>query len=57
MKLNPATGLYEAVIPGNFIVPKWDLMYFLEAVDTKGNGRMYPDLEKEMPYIFAAMDR
>ena len=41
----------------NFIVPEWDLMYFVEAVDAKGNGRMYPDLEKEMPYIFAEMDR
>ncbi len=57
MRLNPVTGLYEAVIPGRFIVPQWDLMYFLEAVDTKGNGRMYPDLEAEMPYVFAGMDR
>ncbi len=57
MKLNPATGLYEGVIPGSFIIPKWDLMYFVEAVDTKGNGRMYPDLEEEMPYIFAEMNR
>ena len=57
MKFNPATGLYEAAIPGRFVVPEWDVMYFLETVDGKGNGRMYPDLETEMPYVFAEMDR
>lgn len=57
MTANPATGLYEARIPGDFIVPQWDLMYFVEAVDTKGNGRMYPDLESDMPYIIVNLQR
>jgi hypothetical protein len=51
MKPDPKTGLYAAVIPGAFIVPQWDLMYFVEAIDGAGNGRMYPDLEIETPYV------
>ncbi len=57
MVLNPVTGLYEASIPGAFIVPEWDLMYFLEAVDRKGNGRIYPDLESDMPYVIVKLKR
>jgi len=51
MLFDPASGLYTAVIPGDFIIPEWDLMYFIEAVDNSGNGCMIPDLEVEMPYI------
>jgi hypothetical protein len=51
MKPDPATGLYAAVIPGDFIVSEWDLIYFTEAMDSLGNGCMIPDLEMEMPYV------
>jgi hypothetical protein len=51
MELDPVTGLFTAEIPGEFIVPEWDLMYFIEVVDIDGNGRMIPDLEVEMPYV------
>ncbi len=57
MRRNPSTGLYEATIPGRFIVPEWDVMYFVEAMDKKGNGRMYPDLEKEAPYVIVPLER
>jgi hypothetical protein len=57
MKLNPETGLYTASIPASFIDPKWDLMYFVEAVNQKGAGRMYPDLEVETPYVVVAVKR
>ncbi len=26
-------------------------MYFFEVMDNAGNGKMYPDLEEEAPYI------
>ena len=29
-------------------------MYFIEAVDKKGAGRMFPDLEVETPYVLIA---
>jgi len=48
---------YSASIPASFVDPHWDLMYFVEIVDQKGNGRIYPDLEVETPYIVAAVKR
>ncbi len=51
MHLDPVSGLYQATIPGDFIIPGWDLMYFVEAVDSLGNGTMIPDLDREMPYV------
>ena len=43
-----SSRIYVATIPAQFIVPEWNLMYFIEALDTEGNGRMYPDLETEI---------
>jgi hypothetical protein len=40
---------YEATIPGNFVVPGWDLMYAIEAVDENGNGAFFPNWEKQDP--------
>ena len=51
MKLDPDKGTYSAQIPGEFILPEWDLIYFIEAMDSLGNGCMIPDLELEMPYV------
>jgi hypothetical protein len=51
MILDKATGLYKAEIPGDFIVPEWDLIYFVEAIDGLGNGCLIPDLDLEMPYV------
>jgi hypothetical protein len=57
MTLDPRTGLYTGRIPASFIDPKWDLMYFVEAADIKGAGRMYPDLETATPYVIVAVKR
>ena len=57
MTLDAKTGNFVARIPGAFITPKWDLMYFVEAIDQSGNGRNYPDLETEMPYVIVGVDR
>jgi len=57
MKCDPETGLWSATIPGAFVVPPWDLMYFVEAVDTQGNGRMYPDMDVETPYVIVELGR
>jgi hypothetical protein len=48
---------YRAVIPGEDIVSKWDLMYFIEAMDNRGNGRIYPDLNRETPYFVVRLAR
>ena len=57
MALDAQTGLYAATIPASFIDPHWDLMYFVEIVDSHGNGRIYPDLEVETPYTITSVKR
>ena len=57
MQIDPATGLYHAIIPGDFIVPEWNLMYFVEALDSLGNGCMIPDMDKEMPYVIVQTEQ
>ena len=36
---------------------QWDLMYFVEVMDAQGRGRMYPDLERETPYVVVRVQR
>jgi hypothetical protein len=44
-------GEYGATIPAAEINPGFDLMYFIEAIGADGAGGIYPDLERETPYI------
>ncbi|MEO7652330.1 MAG: hypothetical protein ABIZ80_17840, partial [Bryobacteraceae bacterium] len=46
-----ATGEYHAVIPAEFMVPGWDIMYAIEAVDVAGSGAFYPDLDIRQPFV------
>jgi len=48
---------YQAVVPANHIDPKWDFMYLIEVLDNCGNGKIYPDLETETPYVVVRMER
>ena len=57
MTLDSKTGNYTARIPAAFVDAKWDLMYFVEVVDRKGTGRMFPDLEVETPYVVVPAQR
>jgi hypothetical protein len=50
-------GQYRAVVPGEDIEAKWDFMYLFEVMDNKGNGKIYPDLEKQAPYIVVKLQR
>jgi hypothetical protein len=54
---DPESGRFAARIPGDFITPKWDLIYFIEAIDSLGNGRNYPDLETQAPYVIVEVER
>ncbi len=42
---------------GEQISAKYDLMYYIEAVDVHDNGRIFPDLEKETPYVVVHLRR
>ncbi|HEY5370169.1 MAG TPA: hypothetical protein VIJ75_14395 [Hanamia sp.] len=57
MQLDKRTGKYTAVIPGSFIIPKWNIMYFVETMDKAGNGSQYPDLSVEAPYVMVRLIR
>ena len=57
MMLAPTSGKYTATIPGSFVTPEWDLMYFVAAVAKNGEGRMAPDMEQEMPYVIVPVQR
>lgn len=50
-------GEYAADIPGDFIVPKWDLIYYIEATGANGRGTQWPDLAKEAPYVIVKLER
>ena len=50
-------GEFAATIPGEFIVPEWDLMYFFEIVDVQGNGMNRPDVLKGLPYVIVKVAR
>ena len=43
--------IYEVSIPAQEINPRFDLMYFIEVMDTSGNGKIYPDMNTQTPYI------
>lgn len=48
---------FQATVPADQIDPEYDLMYFIEVMDKKGRGRIYPDLNKETPYRFVKLIR
>ena len=50
-------GEFAATVPGKFLVPQWDFMYFIEATDRAGHGRMWPDLATEQPYVIVKLER
>ena len=48
---------FSIVVDAEDILPRWDFMYLIEVMDNHGNGRIYPDLEKETPYIVVKLER
>jgi hypothetical protein len=57
MQPDKHTGRWTASIPGAFIIPEWDLIYYIEAMDEHGNGCTAPHPDKEMPYIIVELQR
>ncbi|MGB8492361.1 MAG: hypothetical protein WCE64_15000 [Bacteroidales bacterium] len=50
-------NLFEATVPAEQINTKWDLMYLIEVMDNNGNGKMFPDMNKETPYLIVKLIR
>jgi hypothetical protein len=57
MQPTATPGEYRAVVPAEALDPKWDFMYLIEVMDNKGNGKIYPDLECETPYVVVTLQR
>ncbi|MCU0521944.1 MAG: hypothetical protein MUF84_14790 [Anaerolineae bacterium] len=49
--------LYTVTVPAHDVDPRYDFMYYIEAMDTVGNGVIYPDLEIETPYVVVSLTR
>ncbi len=48
---------YTVAVPAGQIDPQWDFMYYFEVMDKHGNGTIYPDLNKETPYVIVELVR
>ncbi|MCX6239323.1 MAG: hypothetical protein NTY07_17515 [Bacteroidia bacterium] len=48
---------FEAIVPAERINPKFDFMYFFKVMDNDHHGKIYPDLNKETPYIIVKLIR
>jgi hypothetical protein len=57
MKAVDDQGNYEAVIPAGKIVPRFDFMYFIQAMDNQHHGIMYPDFNQQAPYFVVQLER
>jgi hypothetical protein len=57
MQLTGQKGVYQTTIPADQINPKWDMMYLIEVMDNNNKGLIYPDLNKETPYIIVNLER
>jgi len=57
MQYDESMNRYRAEIPADFVINRWDVMYLIECIDAFGNGRLYPDLESEMPYVIVHLNR
>jgi hypothetical protein len=59
LEMQPAgePGVFAATVPRTALNPKWDFMYFIEAIPTAGEGAIWPDLLKETPYVIVKIRR
>jgi len=57
MKSVDDKGNYEAVIPADKIDPRFDLMYFIQAMDSQHHGVMFPDFNQQTPYFVVRLER
>ena len=57
MKPNSEPNSYAATVPGEFIVPRWDLIYYVEVIAKNGQGVIWPSFEKELPYVVVKLQR
>lgn len=59
MRMLPTSekDVFEATVPAGKINPKWDFIYFIKIMNNEKQGMIYPDLNKETPYLFVHLIR
>ena len=57
MQATGVKGTYQATIDADKIDTKWNLMYLIEMMDNNGKGFIFPDLNKQTPYIVTNLTR
>ncbi len=57
MLARKGSDIFTATIPARQIDKQFDLMYFIEVMDSEGRGRIYPDFELETPYVVIKLER
>jgi hypothetical protein len=45
------------VIPADKIDPRFDFMYFIQAMDSQHHGVMFPDFNRQTPYFIVHLER
>ena len=43
-------GKYSVVLPGEYLEPRYDVMYYFEVICADGAGRNLPDFRRQTPY-------
>jgi len=49
--------VFEAMVSADEIDPKWDYIYFIKIMDNENHGTIFPDLNRETPYIIVKLLR
>ena len=57
MRRTSDTDEFTATVPGDFLVPQWDFMDFIEPTSRDGQGLQWPDLAQEAPYLIIKLKR
>jgi len=50
-------GNFSATIPAEALNPRFDFMYFIQAMDNAQHGVMYPDFNVQSPYFMVRLER
>lgn len=56
-ELKASGEFHQATIPGAYIDARYDLIYYVEAVDQFGNATFYPDPDRSLPYVVVKVFR
>jgi hypothetical protein len=48
---------YGVTVPASELSPRYDFMYYIEALDAAGRGVIFPDLETQTPYVVVSLKR